>query len=222
MAAILDPFPRVPLASLPTPLEPLPRLSAVLGGPRILVKRDDQTGLAMGGNKARKLEYLAGHALALGCDTLVTIGGLQSNHARQTAAAAARLGMECELVLPRVVPRSSEEYEQSGNVLLDRLLGARLRVLPAGQDPSGVLERVAEELRARGRKPYVIPMGGSTAQGALGYVQALFELLDQIRDGDVRVDTIVVPVGSAGTVGVRSTPAVAAVAPGGVPLGKIG
>jgi D-cysteine desulfhydrase family pyridoxal phosphate-dependent enzyme len=200
MATILDPFPRVTLASLPTPLEPLPRLSAFLGGPRVLVKRDDQTGLAMGGNKARKLEYLAGHALAQGCDTLVTIGGLQSNHARQTAAAAARLGMACELVLPRVVPRSSEEYEQSGNVLLDRLLGARLRVLPAEQNTSSVLERVAEELRAGGRKPYVIPTGGSTAHGALGYVQALFELLDQIREGEVRVDAIVVPIGSAGTV----------------------
>jgi 1-aminocyclopropane-1-carboxylate deaminase/D-cysteine desulfhydrase-like pyridoxal-dependent ACC family enzyme len=140
----------------------------------------------------------------------------------ETAAAAARLGMGCELVLPRIVPRSGEDYEQSGNVLLDRLLGARLRVLPAGQDPGGVLERVGEELRAAGRKPYVIPVGGSTAQGALGYVQALFELLDQTRGGDVRVDAIVVPVGSAGTVGVRSTPAVAAVAPGGVPLGKIG
>jgi D-cysteine desulfhydrase family pyridoxal phosphate-dependent enzyme len=200
MATILDPFPRVTLASLPTPLEPLPRLSAFLGGPRILVKRDDQTGLAMGGNKARKLEYLAGHALALGCDTLVTIGGLQSNHARQTAAAAARLGMGCELVLPRVVPRSSEEYEQSGNVLLDRLFGARLRVLPAEQNSSGVLDRVAEELRAGGRKPYVIPIGGSTAHGALGYVQATFELLDQIGEGEVRVDAIVVPIGSAGTV----------------------
>jgi D-cysteine desulfhydrase family pyridoxal phosphate-dependent enzyme len=200
MATLLDRFPRVTLTSLPTPLEPLPRLSAFLGGPRILVKRDDQTGLAMGGNKARKLEFLAGHALALGCDTLVTVGGLQSNHARQTAATAARLGMECELVLPRIVPRSSEEYEQSGNVLLDRLLGARLRALPAGQDPGGVLERVAEELRAQGRKPYVVPLGGSTALGALGYVQALFELLDQIREGEVRVDAIVVPVGSAGTV----------------------
>jgi D-cysteine desulfhydrase family pyridoxal phosphate-dependent enzyme len=200
VVTILDPFPRVTLASLPTPLEPLPRLSTFLGGPRILVKRDDQTGLAMGGNKVRKLEYLVGQALALGCDTLVTIGGLQSNHARQTAAAAARLGMECELVLPRIVPRSSEEYEQSGNVLLDRLLGARLRMLPAGQDTPGVLERVAEELRERGRKPYVIPMGGSSAHGALGYVQALFELLDQMREADVRVDAIVVPIGSAGTV----------------------
>jgi D-cysteine desulfhydrase family pyridoxal phosphate-dependent enzyme len=200
MATILDPFPRVTLASLPTPLEPLPRLSEFLGGPRILVKRDDQTGLAMGGNKVRKLEYLAGHARALGCDTLVTIGGLQSNHARQTAAAAARLGMACELVLPRIVPRSSEEYEQSGNVLLDRLFGARLRVLPPEQNTSSVLERVAEELRAGGRKPYVIPTGGSTAHGALGYVQAVFELLEQIREGEVRVDAIVVPIGSAGTV----------------------
>jgi D-cysteine desulfhydrase family pyridoxal phosphate-dependent enzyme len=178
----------------------LPRLSAFLGGPRILVKRDDQTGLAMGGNKSRKLEYLAGHALAQGCDTLVTVGGLQSNHARQTAAAAARLGMQCELVLPRVVPRSGEEYEQSGNVLLDRLLGARLRVLPAGQNSDSALESVVAELRDQGRKPYVVPLGGSTAHGALGYVQALFELLDQIREGEVRVDAIVVPVGSAGTV----------------------
>jgi len=199
MAKILDPFPRVRLASLPTPLEPLPRLSAFLGGPRILVKRDDQTGLAMGGNKVRKLEYLAGDALALGCDTLVTIGGLQSNHVRQTAAAAARLGMQCEVVLPRIVPRSSEEYEQSGNVLLDRLFGARLRVLPTEQNSSSVLEHVAEELRAGGRKPYVIPTGGSTTYGALGYVQALFELLDQIREGELRVDAIVVPIGSAGT-----------------------
>ncbi len=207
MATILDPFPRVTLASLPTPLEPLPRLSAFLGGPRILVKRDDQTGLAMGGNKARKLDYLCGHARALGCDTLVTIGGLQSNCARQTAAAAARLGLECELVLPRVVPRSSEEYEQSGNVLLNRLLGARLRVLPAeqnstwsGQNSTSLLERVAEELRAGGRKPYVIPLGGSSVHGCLGYVQALFELLDQVRGDEVGVDAIVVPVGSAGTV----------------------
>ena len=120
ISSLLGSFPRVSLAFAPTPLEPLPRLSAFLGGPQILVKRDDQTGLAMGGNKARKLEYLVGHARALGSDTLVTIGGLQSNHARQTAAAAARVGMECELVLPRIVPRYSEEYEQSGNVLLDR------------------------------------------------------------------------------------------------------
>src|SRR5262245_39065941 len=190
MIALLDPFPRVALACLPTPLEPLPRLSDFLGGPRILVKRDDQTGLAMGGNKVRKLEFLAGHALSLGCDTLVTIGGVQSNHARQTAAAAARLGMQCELVLPRVVPRSSEEYEQSGNVLLDRLLGARMRVLPAEQNSAGVLESVAAELREQGRKPYVIPMGGSSAQGALGYVQAVFELLAQIRDSGLRVDAI--------------------------------
>jgi L-cysteate sulfo-lyase len=200
MSTILGPFPRVALAYLPTPLEPLPRLSAFLGGPRIFVKHDDQTGLAMGGNKVRKLEFLVGHARAQGCDTLVTTGGLQSNHGRQTAAAAARLGMACELVLSRMAPRSSEEYEQSGNVLLDRLLGAHLRVLPAGQNPGGVLDRVAEELRAAGRKPYVIPMGGSSPHGALGYVQALFELLDQAREEEVRIDAIVVPIGSAGTV----------------------
>src|SRR5579871_4807375 len=106
-------IPRVPLAHLPTPLDFLPRLTEHLGGPRIYVKRDDQTGLAMGGNKARKLEYLVAEALALGCDTLLTTGGPQSNHARQTAAAAARLGLGCELVLPRVVPISTPEYENS-------------------------------------------------------------------------------------------------------------
>jgi D-cysteine desulfhydrase family pyridoxal phosphate-dependent enzyme len=196
---LLDPFPHVALACLPTPLGPLPRLSEHLGGPRIFVKRDDQTGLAMGGNKARKLEFLAGHALASGCDTLVTIGGAQSNHARQTAAAAARLGMHCDLLLPRVVPRDGAEYEKSGNVLLNQLLGARMQVLPAGKNTPDTLKSAAAELREKGRKPYVIPMGGSTAHGALGYVQALFELLAQVRERNMRVDAIVVPVGSAGT-----------------------
>lgn len=200
MNAILDSFPRVPLAILPTPLEPLPWLSAFLGGPRLFVKRDDQTGLALGGNKVRKLEFLAGQALARDCDTLVTTGGVQSNHARQTAAAAAKLGLQCELVLTRSVPRSSEEYEESGNVLLDRLFGARLRVLPAEEDSPDLLENVAAELRRAGRRPYVVPVGGSTPHGALGYVAAVFELLDQIRQSNLRVDAIVVPVGSAGTV----------------------
>jgi L-cysteate sulfo-lyase len=185
---------------LPTPLEPLPRLSEYLGGPRLFVKRDDQTGLAVGGNKARKLEFLAGHALATECDTLVTIGGVQSNHARQTAAAAARLGMRCELLLPRVVPRDSVEYEKSGNVLLNQLLGAHMQLLPAEKNTAETLESAAAELRKKGRKPYAIPTGGSTPRGALGYVQALFELLAQIRERDMRVDAIVVPVGSAGTV----------------------
>jgi L-cysteate sulfo-lyase len=197
---LLDSFPHVALACLPTPLEPLPRLSEYLGGPRIFVKRDDQTGLAMGGNKARKLEFLAGHALASGCDTLVTIGGIQSNHARQTAAAAARLGMRCELLLPRVVPRDSVEYEKSGNVLLNQLLGAHMQMLPAEKNTADTLESAAAQLREKGRKPYVIPTGGSTPRGALGYVGALFELLAQIRERDMRVDAIVVPVGSAGTV----------------------
>lgn len=197
---LLDSFPHVALACLPTPLEPLPRLSEYLGGPRLFVKRDDQTGLAMGGNKARKLEFLVGHALATECDTLVTIGGVQSNHARQTAAAAARLGMHCELLLPRIVPRDSVEYQKSGNMLLSQLLGANLRILPADKNTPKTLESAAAELREKGRKPYVIPTGGSTARGALGYVQALFELLAQIRERDLRVDAIVVPVGSAGTV----------------------
>src|SRR6516165_12456954 len=186
MATILDAFPRVRLASLPTPLD------FCRGSPSF------SRGREFSSNRTTRLDWRwvatrsGSSSTSPGTpsrwvDTLVTIGGVQSNHARQTAAAAARLGLQCELVLPRVVPRSGEEYEQSGNVLLDRLLGARLRILPAEQNSSSVLERVAEELRAGGRKPYVIPTGGSTAHGALGYVQALFELLEQIREGDVRV-----------------------------------
>ena len=123
---------RVSLAQLPTPLELMPRLSAHLAGPRIYIKRDDQTGLATGGNKVRKLEFLAAEALAQGCDTLVTTGGVQSNHARQTAAAAARLGLACELLLPRLVAGRSAEYETSGNVLFDQLFGAAAHLAARG------------------------------------------------------------------------------------------
>lgn len=190
---------RVRLAHLPTPLEFLPRLSDYLGGPRIWVKRDDQTGLALGGNKARKLEFLVAEALAQGCDTLVTTGGPQSNHARQTAAAAAKLGLHCELVLPRVVPWSTPEYEQSGNVLLDRLLGAGLEFPTAEEFSPQSIDKVLTGLTAQGRKPYFIPVGGSTPLGALGYVLAVGELLGQAQDLQIPIHTIVVPTGSAGT-----------------------
>jgi len=199
VATSLDDYPRVSLAHLPTPLEPLPRLSEALGGPEIWIKRDDCTGLATGGNKARKLEFLLGAALVDEVDTVITAGGVQSNHARQTAAAAARLGFRCHLVLPRVVPRSGPDYELNGNILLDRLLGAEVHVV---EDEPAALARiqslVAEE-EAAGRKVVVHPPGGSTATGALGYVQAALELRSQMDSGTPDFSRVYLGVGTGGT-----------------------
>lgn len=192
-------IPRVALAHLPTPLEYLPRLSEFLGGPRIYIKRDDQTGLALGGNKVRKLEFLVADALEQGCDTLVTTGGPQSNHARQTAAAAAKLGLACHLVLPKLVPIATHEYENSGNVLLDRLLGASVEMPAAADFSAATIEWALASLRGQGRRPYSIPIGGSTAVGALGYVAALHELFEQANAQSLSIDAIVVATGSAGT-----------------------
>ncbi|MBI2825161.1 MAG: D-cysteine desulfhydrase family protein [Planctomycetia bacterium] len=194
-------IPRIALAYTPTPLVPLERLSAHLGGPRIFMKRDDQTGLALGGNKVRKLEFLLAEAIAQGCDTVVTTGGVQSNHARQTAAATAKLGLACELLLPRIVDRTIREYEASGNVLLDHLLGANVHLLPAESYKPDVFEGFVARLRAEGRKPYFIPTGGSTPVGALGYVVAIDELLTQAREQGVDITAIVVTTGSCGTHG---------------------
>lgn len=157
----------------PTPVVELPALSAALGGPRIWIKRDDQSGLALGGNKTRKLEFLVAEALAQGADTLVTAGSAQSNHCRQTAAAAAACGLGCHLVLGGTPPAAP-----NGNLLLDRLLGARLHwagVHRKGED----LPRVVEALRADGLRPYAVPYGGSNAVGALGFVEAARELRAQ-------------------------------------------
>jgi D-cysteine desulfhydrase family pyridoxal phosphate-dependent enzyme len=195
----LEDFPRVRLAHSPTPLEPLERLSAYLNGPKIYIKRDDQTGLATGGNKARKLEFLVGEALAQGADTLVTTGGVQSNHARQTAAAAARLGLRCELLLPRIVAGRSAAYETSGNVLLDQLCGATLHLLPPEDYRPEAFESHVARLRAAGRKPYFIPTGGSTPLGALGYVVAMKELASQLKSLGVAPSAIIVGSGSCGT-----------------------
>lgn len=167
---------RLPLAHLPTPVYQLPRLSQALGGPSLWVKRDDLTGLAGGGNKARKLEFLAFDALAQAADMLITVGGPQSNHARQTAAVAARLGLACRLVLGGSAP---ERAAATGNLLLDDLLGAE--IVWAGARPRAeVLEEVAAQTRAAGRRPYVLPLGGSTPLGALGYAYAMLELQRQL------------------------------------------
>lgn len=190
---------RLRLATLPTPLEPLPALSRHLGGPQIWVKRDDCTGLAGGGNKARKLDYLMQEALRQGADTVITAGGLQSNHARQTAAAAARLGLACILALSDSVPGRSAAYHHSANLLLDRLFGAEIRLVDASRDPLEAMGEIAAACTAAGRRPYVIPVGGSNAVGALGYVAAVDELLDQAEAAGVAFDHIVVTTGSGGT-----------------------
>ncbi|HEX3210283.1 MAG TPA: D-cysteine desulfhydrase [Geminicoccaceae bacterium] len=192
-------FPRVRFAHLPTPLEPMPNLSRRLGGPRLFVKRDDCTGLATGGNKTRKLEFLLGDALAEGADTLITHGAVQSNHVRQTAAAAARYGLRCEALLERRVAGRGPGYEATGNVMLDRLFRARVRFVAADTDMDAACAEAADAVRARGGRPYVIPGGGSSPVGALGYVNAALELLQQANDQGLRIDLVVVGTGSTGT-----------------------
>ena len=186
-------LPRVPLAFLPTPLHPLPHLSKRLGGPALWVKRDDQTGLATGGNKTRKLEFLLGDAIAQSADTLITTGAPQSNHARQTAAAAAHAGLKCTLVLRDELPA-----EVTGNILLDRLLGADI-VWAGKRSTDEAMSEVADELRARGQRPYVIPLGGSNAVGAAGYAAAMQELVEQARSLDLHFDAVVFATSSGGT-----------------------
>jgi L-cysteate sulfo-lyase len=184
---------RVPIAFLPTPIVQMKRLSEELGGPRILVKRDDQTGLATGGNKARKLEFLIADALDQGADTVLTVGGPQSNHARQTAAAAAMYGLRSVLVLT-----GSDPGEWNGNLLLDDLLGAKVRW--AGDTPlDEASTEAAEDEERAGLRPYVIPLGGSTPVGATGYVVAMEELKSQLDGLGLQVDAIILPTGSGGT-----------------------
>lgn len=184
---------RFRLAHLPTPLEKLDRLSKHLGGATLYMKRDDQTGLALGGNKSRKLEFLVADALAQGCDHLVTTGAAQSNHCRQTAAAAARAGLGCSLVL-----RGHKPQQLNGNQLLDKLLGAHLYW--GGEAPAGeTLATVLNEQKILGHKPYLIPLGGSNVVGAAGYVLAMAELTAQLEAARLNIDFIVFATSSGGT-----------------------
>ncbi|MCD6334993.1 MAG: D-cysteine desulfhydrase [Candidatus Latescibacteria bacterium] len=189
-------FPRVRLAHLPTPLEEMKNFSKALDGPRLFVKRDDSTGLGFGGNKIRKLEFLMGEALERKADTVITTGGVQSNHARQTAAAAKKLGMEAILLL-----RGEQPEEGKGNLLLDRILGAQVRFVQASDflEVDQAAYELGSELEASGKRPYVIPLGGSTPTGSLGYAAAALEIVGQIQEMGLRVDTVVVANGSAGT-----------------------
>jgi len=200
LAAVIDAAPRFRCAHLPTPLEPLQRLSAHLGGANLWLKRDDCTGLATGGNKARKLEFLIGEARAQGADTVVTHGALQSNHVRQTAAAAAMADLRCEALYEhRVDAAVDPDYAESGNVLLTRLLGAGRRDFPKDTDMDAALAARAAELKAEGAKPYLIPGGGSNAVGATSYANCALELFEQAAQMNLKIDHLVHATGSTGT-----------------------
>ena len=181
---------RLHFAHLPTPIEELPRLSDHLSGPRILVKRDDQTGLAFGGNKTRKLEFLVAEAQEQGAKTLISGGALQSNHCRQTAAAAARFGFDCILVLNGEMPE-----KPSANLLLDQLFGAEIVAIADRKERDRVLQETFDKAVADGRKPYLVPYGGSSPTGALGYAFAMEEFMKQ----NIHADWIVFGTSSGGT-----------------------
>ena len=190
-------FPRLELIGAPTPLEYLPRLSDHLGR-EIFIKRDDTTPLAMGGNKLRKLEFLAADALREGADTLITAGAIQSNHVRQTAPVAAKLGLHCVALLENPIGTRAENYLSNGNRLLLDLFNTQVEMCDALTDPAAQLDELATRIEAQGYRPYVIPVGGSNALGALGYVESALEIAQQCEDA-VEISSVVVASGSAGT-----------------------
>lgn len=200
---LTDNYPSVELAHTPTPLEKLNNLSTRLNDVNIWIKRDDCTGLAMGGNKARQLEFYVGDAISKGADTLLTTGAVQSNHVRMTIAAARKLGLDVEVQLEKRVDGRRSEYYDSGNPFLMKLMGARIHYYPVGEDESGAdkaLYERAEQLRKEGKNPYVIPLGTDhIPYGSLGYVKCAEELLTQFQQGNTQVDGIVIASGSATT-----------------------
>jgi L-cysteate sulfo-lyase len=196
----LSKFPRVKLSEFPTSIEKLDRLSKHLGDVNIYIKRDDLTGLAAGGNKIRKLEFLIGDALAKGADTIITQGAVQSNHVRQTVAAASKFGLKSRAILERRIQNTNDRYEKTSNILLDNLFGIdSIRYVPLNANMDKELEIEADEVRKFGGKPYVIPGGGSNALGSLGYVNAAVEILNQANESHIVFDSVVVTSGSSGT-----------------------
>lgn len=189
-------FPRLELIGAPTPLEYLPRLSDYLGR-EIYIKRDDVTPIAMGGNKLRKLEFLVADALREGADTLITAGAIQSNHVRQTAAVAAKLGLHCVALLENPIS-AAENYLTNGNRLLLDLFNTQIEMCDALTDPDAQLQTLATRIEAQGFRPYVIPVGGSSALGAMGYVESALEIAQQCEEV-VGLSSVVVASGSAGT-----------------------
>ncbi len=192
-------FPRVKICHAPTPLEFMPNLTKHLGGPQLWIKRDDCTGVATGGNKNRKLEFLMGEALAQGATHIVTQGAVQSNHVRQTAAVAAKLGLKCTAVLEHRVNTNDTAYLDGGNVLMDRLLGINIEYRAGGTDMQAAIEEVGAKLSSAGDKVYLIPGGGSNPTGALGYAAVALELMAQANEIGLRIDRLVHATGSAGT-----------------------
>jgi L-cysteate sulfo-lyase len=192
-------LPRVSLGFLPTPLVFLKNLSAHLQGPDIYMKRDDCTGLATGGNKTRKLEFLVAQALQQGCDTLLTGGGMQSNHVRQTAAAAAIFGLKCHLVLNASQTRNDLAFEKNGNVVLDRILGAELHIVSKDTNVADEMQSVYKKLKDDGLNPYLVPIGGSNAIGATGYINAIDELFQQCQALNLQATHLISATGSGGT-----------------------
>ena len=192
-------FSRLHFAHLPTPLEPMQNISKALGGPNLWIKRDDCTGLSSGGNKTRKLEFIMADAVDEKADTIITQGATQSNHARQTCAIAAKLGMSCHILLESRTGFEDDAYNYSGNVMLNQLHGATISTRPAGTDMNAAMEELAQSLRDDGKHPYIIPGGGSNEIGALGYVNAAIELTTQANDRSLKIDHLVHATGSSGT-----------------------
>ncbi len=192
-------FPRVRFAHLPTPLEYMENLTRELGGPEIWIKRDDCTGMSTGGNKTRKLEFLMADAAEKGADVVLTHGATQSNHARQTAACAAKMGMDCHILLEDRTGKTDENYQHNANVFLDHLHGATTERHAIDTNMDGAMQAAADRFAAEGKIPYTIPGGGSNPIGALGYVNAAMELINQANDQGLRLDHVVHATGSAGT-----------------------
>lgn len=184
---------KIKLANLPTPIQKLNNISENTGK-NIYLKRDDYTGMELTGNKIRKLEYVLADALAKGANTIITAGGLQSNHCRATAAACAKLGLECHLVL-----KEKEVYHEEGNLFLDYMFGAKIHLISKDEDRNAYMEQLAQELEAEDKNTYLIPIGASNAVGSLGYQETYEEIIEQEKQMDTSFDTIVVTVGSGGT-----------------------
>jgi L-cysteate sulfo-lyase len=197
---LFEQFSRKKLFDSPTLIQRLNRLERELGTKvRLYVKRDDLMGLGAGGNKLRKLEFLLGDAISQGSDTFITVGGLQSNHARLSAAAAAYIGMACELVLVQVVPRSDEAYRRNGNILLDEIFGAKIHLLSSTENALDFAKDRAAVLKSEGRRPYLVGSGGSSPVGCLGYANCAVEIMKQQQEIEDGFTQIVVPNGSSGT-----------------------
>ncbi len=192
-------FQKFRLLDRATTIQPLEKLNKELNGIEVYVKRDDVMGMGLGGNKLRKLEYLLGDAIQKDSDVLITSGGIQSNHARLTAVAASYAGLEYEIVLTQPVPKDDSAYMENGNILLERILDAKMHILPKGADTQQFIDQRVSELQAEGKKAYTIPLGGSSPIGCLGYVSCFQEIVTQSKEFNIHFNTVVIPNGSGGT-----------------------